>query len=436
MKIKNFDALATTDARRALLAIAEAGYEAIDTEAVLRKAVRLKGNTLTLAGQVVDLSVIDKIIFIGIGKCAARAGVVVENILGHRIARGVLVDVEACPTLSHITSFCGTHPLPSDENLSAAEAIIAALQGLTERDLVIFVVSGGGSTLLFLPEDRASREEVPIMTALIDAGATIQEINVIRKHLSYARGGYLAKAAYPAWVVSLIFSDVVGDDLSSIASGPTVRDVTTVEDAARVLAQFHILETCKLDKCGLIETPKEEKYFANVSNILVVSNRHALEAMRARAAELGFLAEVRGSELTGEADDVGAMVARAIHGEPPKTALLWAGETTVTVHNDAGRGGRNLQLCLSALRFVADGEEILSFASDGRDHGAFAGAICDIITKKAAVDAGMDPEISRATNDAYPFFEKIGNYLDIGDTGSNVSDLIVALKVDEALHNY
>ncbi len=428
MKIKNFDALATTDARRALLTIAEAGYESIDTEAVLAKVMRLEGDILSLAGQNIDLASVEKIIFIAIGKCAAKAGVVAERILGDLIADGVVVDVETCPAFAHVKSFCGTHPLPSDENLHAAEAIVAVLAGLTARDLVIFIVSGGGSTLLFLPEDKASKEEVSIMTTLIDAGAPIQEINVIRKHLSFARGGYLAKDAYPARVVSLIFSDVVGDDLSSIASGPTVRDETTVEDAARVLAQFHVLGTCKLEKCGLIETPKDEKYFANVSNVLVVSNRHVLEAMRVRAAELGFLAEVRGSELTGEADDVGAMIANAIHAAPPRTALLWAGETTVTIHG-AGRGGRNLQLCMSALRFVSAGEEILSFASDGRDHGAFAGAICDIITKRAATDIGVDPETFRANNDAYSLFEKIGNYLDTGDTGSNVSDLIVALKI-------
>jgi len=318
--------------------------------------------------------------------------------------------------------------LPSTENLRAAEAIVAALGGLTEKDLVIFIISGGGSTLLFFPEDPASREEIPIMTALINAGATIQEINIIRKHLSRARGGNLAKAAYPARVVSLIFSDVVGDELSSIASGPTVKDMTTIEDAAAVLVKYNVLQTCNLEKCGLIETPKEDNYFAKVSNILVVSNRHALEAMQTTAARLGFAAEIRGSELTGDADDVGKMIVDAIRAASPHTALLWAGETTVTVRNPAGRGGRNLELCASALRFVDDGEEVLSFASDGRDHGAFAGAICDTITRKAAIDARVDTESFRAANDTYALFEKIGNYVMTGDTGSNVSDLIIALK--------
>ena len=430
MKIQNFDELATTDARRALLTIAEAGYGAIDTNAVLEKTMRLDGNMLSLAGQDIDLATIGKIVFIAIGKCAVEAGTFAERVLGDRIAAGVLVDVKVGPALEHIKTFCGTHPLPSDENMHAAEAIVAALAGLTERDLVIFIISGGGSTLLFLPENKVNMEEVPIMKALIDAGATIQEINTIRKHLSYARGGNLAKDAYPARVVSLIFSDVVGDNMEFIASGPTVKDVTTIADAAAVLAKFDILKTCGLLKCGLIETPKEDKYFEHVSNLLVVSNHLALETMKAAAEKLGFAAEIRSSELTGEADDVGKMLVEAARAIPAHSVLLWAGETTVTIHDPAGRGGRNLQLCASALRFVADGEEILSFASDGRDHGAFAGAICDTMTKRAAVEAGVDPEVFRVANDTYTLFEKIGNYVMTGDTGSNVSDLIIALKVD------
>lgn len=429
MKIQNFDELATTDGRRALLTIAEAGYEAVDTGTVLRKVMRVEGGRLALADQRIALAAVGRIIFIAIGKCAAEAGTVAEDVLGERIAGGVVVDVKVCPEFKYLQAYCGTHPLPSDDNLQAAQAVVAALAGLSENDLVIFVVSGGGSTLLFLPEDPASKEEVPITEALIDAGATIQEINVIRKHLSHARGGNLAKDAYPARVVSLIFSDVVGDDLSSIASGPTVLDTTTVDDAARVLEKYRVLEVCRLEKCGLMETPKERKYFERVFNALVASNRQALEGMKAAAERLGFAAEIRASNVEGEADVVGQMIAEAVDAAPPRTALLWAGETTVRVHNDAARGGRNLQVCASALRFVHDDEEILSFASDGRDHGAFAGAVCDTATKKAAAGAGVDPEGYRTANNTYPLFEKIGNYIMTGDTGSNVSDLMIGLKL-------
>ncbi|HUC01908.1 MAG TPA: DUF4147 domain-containing protein [Candidatus Paceibacterota bacterium] len=429
MKIKNFDELAVTDARRTLLAIAEAGYETIDTEGVLSNKLSLEGDTLLVGGEAIDLRAVGKVIFIAIGKCAAEAGAFAERVLGARIADGVVVDVKVCPELPHLRTFCGTHPLPSDDNKQAAQAIVAVLAGLTKADLVIFVVSGGGSTLLFLPEDPASNEEIPIMETLIGAGATIQEINVIRKHLSHARGGNLAKAAYPARVVSLIFSDVVGDDLSSIASGPTVKDTTTMDDAARVLEKYRVLETCNIEQCGLMETPKEDIYFERVSNVLVVSSRHALDAMAVSAAGLGFKAEIRTSELTGEADDVGKMIADAVHAARPRSVLLWAGETTVKVHSTAARGGRNLQLCASALRFIEDNEEILSFASDGRDHGPFAGAICDIMTKNAALAAGIDPETFRVADNTYALFEKIGNYVMTGDTGSNVSDLMIGLKM-------
>ena len=361
MKIQNFEDLATTDARHALLSIAEAGYEAIDTALVMARQLRREGDALFVGGERIDLAAVGKLIVIAIGKCAADAAVAADRVVGDRITAGVVVDVKVCAALPHFTTFCGTHPLPSDENMHAAEAIVALLRGLAENDLVIFVVSGGGSTLLFLPEDRANREEVPVMNALIDAGATIQEINVVRKHLSYARGGNLAKDAYPARVIALIFSDVVGDDLSSIASGPTVKDATSVADAMRVLKKYDVLKQCGLEKCGLIETPKDDKYFEHVSNVLVVSSRHALEAMRIAAGALGYAAEIRGSDLVGEADDAGRILAAAIHAAPAHTALLWAGEPTVTVRHPDGRGGRNLALAASALRFINDDEAILSF---------------------------------------------------------------------------
>lgn len=428
MKIQNFDALASTDGRRDLLTIAEAGLEVIDTERVLRGLVRVDNNTLTLGNIPIDLAGVGKIIFIAIGKCSAEAATVMQGVLGDRITGGVVVDVKVCPVFPQFKTFCGTHPLPSDDNLAAAEAIVETLKNLTEKDLVIFAVSGGGSTLLFLPEDKRDRNEMLVVEALIKAGANIHEMNVVRKHMSLARGGYLSKYAYPARVVSFIFSDVIGDDLTSIASGPTVKDLSTVGDAEKVLAKYNVLYTCNIEKCGLIETPKEDIYFERTTNILAVSNVFALNAMRKKAEELGFRVEIRSTSLEGEAADVARMVAEAIHAASPRSALLWGGETTVTVHG-GGRGGRNLTLAASALGYVKDGEEILSLASDGRDHGLFAGAICDTITKKAVADAGVDLSKMLADNDTYPLFEKAGNYLMTGDTGSNVSDLIIAIKI-------
>lgn len=427
MKIQNFEQLAVSDGRRALLSIADAGLEAIDTAAVMREALRVQGNVLVAGTETMNLSDVGKLVFIAIGKCAVEAATIAEATLGDRIARGVVLDVKAYPGSKRLQSFCGTHPLPSDENLRATEAIVAALTGLTERDLVIFVISGGGSSLLFLPENRADRDEIRITKALMDAGAPIGQTNVVRKHLSLARGGYLAKYAYPARVMSLIMSDVPTNDISFIASGPTVMDLSTIDDAAAILEKFHVLQTCNIEKCGLVETPKEEKYFSRVKNILVVSNMRALEAMERAAEGLGFRVEIRGSALAGEAADVGRMVAEALRAAQAKTVLLWGGETTVTVHG-TGRGGRNLEVSASALRSVRDGEEILSLASDGHDNGPYAGAICDTMTKKAIADAGLDLEAFLAQNDTYALFEKAGQYLMTGPTGSNVSDLIIALK--------
>ena len=438
MKIQNFDQLAVSDARRATLTIAEAGLEAIDTERVMREMIRLEGNVLYLGDaekiEEIDLAAVRNVVFIAIGKCAADAAVVADDILGTRITRGVVVDVKVCPPLKaeYIKTFCGTHPLPSEENLHAAQAIVATLADLAENDLVIFVISGGGSTLLFLPQDPASREEMNIFDTLTAAGASIEELNTVRKHISYARGGWLAKDAYPARVVSFLFSDVPTDNLSFISSGPTIKDGSTIEDALTVLTKFGVFKTCTPEQCGLIETPKDEKYFARVINILAASNVRALEAMKKSATLLGFNAEIRDTKLSGEANYVAAMVSTAIHAAGPRSVLLWGGETTVTV-TGKGEGGRNLQLSLAALEKLEQdndsGEVILSLATDGRDHGPYAGALCDIITKKAVADAGLNAAAFLKDNNSYPFFAKVGNYLMTGDTGSNVSDIIIALKI-------
>lgn len=430
MKIQNSEELAVTDGRRDMLEIAEEGLQAIDTEKVMRQMLRLADGKLAVGNDMIDLADVDKLVFVAIGKCAAEATRVAEDVLGDRITRGVVVDIQGCVPSGRIQAFCGTHPLPSETNLHAAETIVATLQGLTERDLVIFVVSGGGSTLLFLPEDKASREETKIVEELMRAGARIREMNIVRKHLSLARGGYLAEYAYPARAVALLFNDVPSDDISFIASGPTVRDITTVEDATKILVKYGVQNVCNIDNCGLIETPKDEKYFKRVANLLAVSNHRALDAMKAKAESLGFRAEIRGTELSGEADDVARNIAEALHGAPTKAVLFWGGETTVTVDAAAakGEGGRNLELCLSALRYVKDGEVILSLASDGRDHGPFAGALCDMITKKAVADHGFNIETVIRERNTYPLFRKVGNYLLTGDTGSNVSDLVIALK--------
>jgi len=427
MKIKNFDELAASDSRRAALMIAEAGLRAIDTGSVLRASVKLNGDELFVKNEKFLLESGKRIFVVAVGKCAIEAAAALEDILGDRLSDGVAVDTKTSQTLKKIKAFQGTHPLPTEANVKAAKAVVQALSGLRNDDLVIFAISGGGSTLLCLPEDGEYKDEAKIVGALIRSGATIQEINTVRKHLSLARGGYLAKYAYPAEAISLIFSDVPGNNLEFVSSGPTLKDHTTIKEAEVILAKYDVLKSCGIEKCDLVETPKEEKYFVRVKNILAVSNEDALAAMEAKAKELGFAAKICTACLNGEAREVGLALTKDLHKAGPKTAFLYGGETTVTVRGH-GKGGRNLELALSALREIQDDELIMTIASDGADNGPFAGAICDRITKKAIGDKNLDYKAALDENNAYPFFEKIGNYILTGGTGSNVSDLVIALK--------
>ncbi len=430
-KIKNAGVLAVTPLRRLALQIAEAGLQAIDTESVIKKIVRFDGAALSISGEIFARNALGRVIVLGAGKCSLAAARALEEILGENISGGAVLDLRSDPSLSRIKSFRGTHPLPSEENIRGTSEIIEFLKDLKENDLVIFVISGGGSALLCLPEGVGCEEEGRIWKFLTHAGAAIQEINTVRKHLSLARGGHLAKYAYPARVVSLIFSDVPGDDLQFVASGPTVKDTTSVSGAAAILEKYDILRTCGIENCGLVETPKEDKYFARVKNIVAVSNRVALEAMKREAEDAGFAAEICDARMSGEAREVGEKIIRKLHGAAGKTAFLYGGETTVKIaHHDRGHGhgGRSLELAVSALRFVENGELILPFASDGRDNGEFAGAICDTITKSRVGEMKVDIDSHLDQHDGYQFFEKIGNYLMTDDTGSNVSDLVIAIK--------
>jgi glycerate 2-kinase len=302
------------------------------------------------------------------------------------------------------------------------------LDSLRKNDLVIIIVSGGGSTLLCLPEAGGTCvEEGLVLQQLFLAGANIQDINTIRKHLSFARGGFLAKHAYPAQVISLIFSDVPGNDFEYIASGPTIKDTSTVDDADAILAKYGILKACGLQRCGLIETPKEDKYFERVQNILLVSNDLALKAMAEKAAALGYAPTICTNSLTGEAREVGVKVAKELHASSRRVARLYGGETTVTVRH-SGKGGRSQELALSAMAEIKPEEIIIAFATDGRDNTDAAGAICDTMIKERAMKLGLDPKIHLETNSSYDFFEKTGGHIMTGYTGSNVSDLLIALK--------
>ncbi|MEK7169647.1 MAG: DUF4147 domain-containing protein, partial [Patescibacteria group bacterium] len=418
MKIRNFKELAETDLRKAALEIAEAGLDAIDTEKYIKKEVILGENTLSVKGREFDLSHFERIFVVGVGKCALEAGRALEEILGEKLNGGIVLDVHE-GSLNKIKTFAGAHPFPEPRNIDATAEIIKLLSSLAEKDFVLFVISGGGSTLLCQPKELVCQDEKDILQALFRAGANIEETNTVRKHLSLARGGHLAAYAYPATSVALIFSDVRGS-IEFVASGPTVKDTTTVEDARLVLEKYAIEKSIGL-KIEPLETPKGNKFFEKMANIVFMDNITALSAMSEKAKELGFDADIHTNILEGEARDVGKEIAENLHKENRKTCVLYGGETTVCVKG-AGKGGRNQEVAMGALGEVGERELILSFASDGRDNTDFAGALCDKITSEKAAKLGLKPEEFLKNNDSYAFFKEVGDYLLTGDTGSNVSD--------------
>ena len=235
----------------------------------------------------------------------------------------------------------------------------------------------------------------------------------------------------------MIFSDVPGDDMEFVASGPTFKDTTTIEDALRILAKYDIHKSGGILRRGLTETPKDDIYFKKVRNILFMSNQIALSAMEGKARELGFSAKIVTDKLSGEAKDAGAMIAGDLEKSPDKTALLYGGETTVTVKNGGnngstgGKGGRNQELALSAMNFLGAGEVVLSLNTDGWDNTNYAGALCDLMTKERAAKLNVNPKDFLREHRSYDFFEKIGDYVETGYTGSNISDLIIAIKNNE-----
>lgn len=425
-RIQNFDALATSTLRTDALTLAEVGYDAMDVSAVLKRKIKITLDTLTV-GEYSSSLQDRRIFFVGVGKCAFQAAHTLSDMLGERLTAGLALGVGTLPqSLPRIEFYSGTHPLPSNTNVEATARLLEFLAHKEEGDLVLMLISGGGSTLLCAPyAPMTCVDESDLFHALTARGASIQELNTVRKHISRARGGGLAVASYPAEVLALVVSDVPGNDLAFISSGPTLRDTSTVDDAHAVLKKYGIPVTLPLT---LTETEKEEKYFTRVTTTLLLTNQDALEAMRAAAEERGYTATVVTDRLTGEAREVAHTVLEALHAAAPKTALLYAGETTVTVGSAGGAGGRNQELALATLTDVREDELVLPCASDGHDNTDHAGAVGDALSRAHAEEKGLSVHEYLEEHRSYDFFKETGDALLTGYTGSNVSDVIIALK--------
>ncbi len=425
--IKNFQSLAKTREREVVLSLVEAALDAIQPENVLKKNFDLDRDQLTIQSEDFNLKELKRIFLIGFGKGSARFSKILENLLGQRLNGGNVIDVVGAD-FKKITFCQGVHPLPSKENIDFTRAVLADLKNknLCEKDLVFVVVAGGGSVLFEAPARINLDKLIQVNQALLLSGADIYEINTIRKHLSLVKAGGLARALYPAKVIVLIISDVPGNDLSFVASGPTVKDETRLDQAWSLIKKYNLDQKVDLSFDDLIETPKEENYFKNVSNILILSNLTGLKAMRAKAETLGYGVEIISDRLRG---DVGAVAKMFLEKQGSGKIFLAGGETTVKVKTN-GRGGRNQALALSFLEKLKDNSVFCSFDSDGWDNTETAGALVDRLTLVRAAELNLNPEKFLEENNSFDFFQRTGDFIETGRLGSNVSDLAVMLKLD------
>ncbi len=426
--------------------IFNAALKAADPEAAtvrygerLRSLYRLKG--------------FSRLLVIGFGKAAVPMARAMEETVGAIIDDGAIITRYghgADHGLKKIRVHEAGHPLPDENGLKGTMDIIRLAEAANERTLVVALISGGGSALFVSPFEGITLAEKQETTGLLlRAGADIREMNMVRKHISRVKGGRLAELLYPATTVSLILSDVIGDHLDVIASGPTSPDSTTYGNALSVIRKYGLVERVPQAVLKILadgakgvhpETPKEgSQIFRNVENHIVGNNWLALEAAKSAAESHGISAEIHSWEISGEAREAGRRLAhealtRKVHrGDRFPLCLVSGGETTVTVTGD-GKGGRNMELALSFAMEIdgTPGITLLSAGTDGADGPTdAAGAIVDGMTAISARKKGLNPGDYLRENDSYNFFRKAGGLLVTGPTGTNVMDLHIVFFTRE-----
>jgi glycerate-2-kinase len=436
-------------ARRLSLDAAEAALRAVEPSKLMRSKVRLAGKEFVAGSATIDLTRFRRVLVIGGGKAALSMADTLESILGDVISDG-LVNVPE--SLLHgkkrnrrIKLHRATHPLPSENGEEGVHEMLELVGKPDNRTLVICLISGGGSAMLPLPgEGLQLADKIEVTRGLLRAGATIQELNTVRKHLSGIKGGRLAQRLYPSTVVSLVISDVVGDRLDSIASGPLYPDPSTFQDAERVLRKYELWRNLptrveealsKGLRASLPETPKPgSKYFSRVRNVIIGSNddacRAAVRQLRLSKARPTLLTTSYEGEARSAGVFMGSIVQYGASLQRPKSYVA-GGETTVAVKGD-GRGGRNQEFALAAsMKISANrGIAIVSLGTDGLDGSTdAAGAIVDGSTVERSGGLGLTPEDALLRNDSYAFFKGLGDLVITGPTGTNVNDITIAVIV-------
>ncbi|NIM59235.1 MAG: DUF4147 domain-containing protein [Candidatus Aminicenantes bacterium] len=434
----------TKKLRKDALTIFHAGIKAVDPIIAVKQHFRVEDGILSVEDRKYELANYKGIYVVGAGKASAAMAQPLEEILGDRIKGGAVnVKYGHGVPLEIIDVNEAGHPVPDEAGLKGTDQIIQLLQQTGEKDLVICLISGGGSALLPSPVDELTLENKQLLTkCLLEVSATIHEINAVRKHISKVKGGQLARLIYPSTLISLILSDVIGDKLDSIASGPTVPDTSTFSDCLHILDKYKIrhkiptavLEHLKRGAKGEIkETPKaDDPAFEKTHNIIIGSNILAVKAAEEKAQELKYNSLVHSSFVEGEAKEaakVHAALAKEILSKdspvPRPACVISGGETTVTIRGK-GLGGRNQEFALAAAIEIdgLEGVVILSGGTDGTDGPTdAAGALADGETVSRAKAQGLDAEHHLKENDSYHFFEPLGDLIITGPTFTNVMDL-------------
>jgi hydroxypyruvate reductase len=406
--------------------IFRAAVRAADPRQAVLAHVKIDGSALLVGKRRYRLADFDRIRVIGAGKASARMAQALQHLLGTRITDGwVNVPDGNAVRLRRIVLHEAGHPIPDQRGVEGARRITEIARDSSRRDLLICAISGGASALMPLPAPGVTlARKKEITRRLLASGANIHEINTVRKHMSAIKGGHLVALAHPATVIALILSDVIGDDLSAIGSGPTAPDSTTCADAASVLKRYGIPSP------PLMETPKRP---AAVQNLIVGSNRQSIDLAAKKARELGYRPIVLSTTIDGETRDIARMHAalarEAIARGHRRICFLSGGETTVTIRGK-GLGGRNQEFVLAATIALekTSGATIFSAGTDGIDGPTdAAGAIADSSTLLRASRLKLDPRSFLDNNDSYRFFERLGGLVKTGPTGTNVMDVRILL---------
>ena len=434
--------------RKTALTILETALSAVDPKNLIKTELKVTRETIQISDLMFQLQDFDRIFVLGGGKASGAMAEGLWEILGHKISGGVINVLKGTSSnfsTGRISLNEASHPIPDEGGVKGVTQMMETLNGITEKDLVIFLISGGGSALMPMPQKGITLEEMQnVTTSLLKSGAYIDEINIVRKHISQIKGGRMVLHAHPATLLCFVLSDVVGDSLTSIASGPTVPDPTTYDDAINVLMRYSIWQSApkSVKRClingieGKIPEslkPGDPK-LKKVQNLILGSNRVALREALEKARQLGFNSMILSTFIEGEARHIGtaiAGIAREIttSGFPLESPaiLLCGGETTVTVKGE-GLGGRNQELALSAaLRLRGlEGVVIASIGTDGIDGPTdAAGAIVDGSTWNRSRDKGLKLELSLNDNDSYTFFNQLGDLILTGPSGTNVNDIMI-----------